>query len=195
LEKEKAIADFVQAYAAYSSTNKAALAGNYLWNSGHADSAPSTNIETAREAVRSMIGIYPNSIMMGADVWAALKFHHDYTDKMKYTNDKMVSPEFVKQMHQFQNFYVGSSMQLNSAGAFVDLWSSYCVVFYKPAGDTPKLDEPSFGYTITPGFSEKPFPYVDIFVEEGGKIVNVRCTDMYDVQAVMMDAAYIIKVL
>ncbi len=98
----------------------------------------------------------------------------------------------LAQVHDLKRVIIGLSMSLNTAGAFVDLWADNAIVCYIPDTITPDLDEPSFGYTVKPGFSPTPYPYVDIFTEEGGKIVNVRCTDMYDTLMIMADAGYLI---
>jgi hypothetical protein len=112
---------------------------------------------------------------------------------MKLTNDKVVRPDLIAQMHDLKRVITGMSMTLDSDEKLVDLWGDFFALAYIPETDTPDLDEPSFGYTIRPAFSPSPYPYVDIFTEEGGKIVNVRCTDMYDTQVIMNSAGYIIK--
>jgi hypothetical protein len=84
-------------------------------------------------------------------------------------------------------------MSVDASGNFVDLWGDNVILAYIPETDTPDIDEPSFGYTVKPGFSPTPYPYVDIFTEEGGKIVNVRCTDMYDQIMIMKGAGFLIK--
>lgn len=191
LEIEKVVADDVTTSTNYSSDHVVTLAGDECWS--EADSTPVNDIEAARSVVRSKIGVYPNTLIMGVDSYDQLKFHSQYTDKMKLTNDKVVRPELIAQMHDLKRVIIGMSMALDSAGALYDLWSDVAILCYIPVTTTPDLDEPSFGYTIKPGFMPSPFPYVDIFVEEGGKIVNVRCTDMYDTLMIMKDAGYLIK--
>jgi hypothetical protein len=191
LELEKVVADDVQATANYSVGNKLALANGTCWSETGSD--PVSNIEAAREAIRGKIGVYPNTMIMGADTYGTLKFHAAYTALMKLTNDKVVRPDLIAQVHDLKKVYIGLSMGLDSNNAFYDLWSDNCILAYIPDTVTPEIDEPSFGYTIKPGFSATPYPYVDIFTEEGGKIVNVRCTDMYDTLMIMQDAGYIIS--
>jgi len=191
LELEKVIADQVQAAGSYSVTNVKALTTTGCWSETGSD--PVNDIETAREVIRGLIGVYPNTLIMGADSYAQLKFHAAYTDILKVTSDKVVRPDLIAQIHDLKRVIVGLSMGLDSAGAFYDLWSDNAILCYIPDTGTPDIDEPSFGYTIKPGFSPTPYPYVDIFSEEGGKIVNVRCTDMYDTIMVMKDAGYLIS--
>lgn len=191
LELEKVIADDIQNTANYSVGNKLALTNSDCWSETGSD--PVSQIETAREAIRAKIGVYPNTLIMGADTYAQLKFHAAYTGILKLTSDKVVRPDLLAQVHDLKRVIIGLSMGLDTAGAFYDLWSDNAILAYIPDTNTPDIDEPSFGYTIKPAFSATPYPYVDIFTEEGGKLVNVRCTDMYDTLMIMADAGYIIS--
>ena len=190
LELEKVVADDVQNASNYSVSNVKALATTACWS--ESTGTPSLDIEAGREQIRSCIGMYPNTLILSASTYALLKFHGDYTAKMKLTNDKVVRPDLLAAVHDLKRVLIGMSMTTDSDGKFVDLWSDNALLCYIPDTTTPSLDEPGFGYTIKPGFSPTPYPYVDIFIEEGGKIVNVRCTDMYDTLFIMPDAGYLI---
>lgn len=191
LELEKVIADQVQTVSNYSADHRLALTGADCWSETGSD--PISAIEDAREVIRSKTGVYPNTLIMGAETYAQLKFHAAYTDILKVTTDKVVRPDLLAQVHDLKRVIIGLSMGLDSDSAFYDLWSDNAILCYIPDTNTPDIDEPSFGYTIKPGFSPTPYPYVDIFTEEGGKIVNVRCTDMYDTIMVMKDCGFIIS--
>lgn len=190
LELEKVIADDIQNVSNYGASNQLALTGSDCWSETGSD--PVNQIEAGREQIRKKIGAYPNTMIMGADSYAQLKFHASYTGLMKTTNDKVVRPELLAQVHDLKRVIIGLSMALDTNNEFYDLWSDNVILAYIPDTGTPEIDEPSFGYTIKPAFSPTPYPYVDIFTEEGGKIVNVRCTDMYDTLLIMADAGYII---
>lgn len=190
LELEQVVSTDVCTPGNYSADHRVALTTTDCWS--ETGSHPIAAIEAARSVIRKSIGIYPNTLILGSDTYDQLKFHADYTDKMKLTNDKVVRPALIAEMHDLKRVIIGLSMALDSAGAFTDLWSDVAILCYIPDTTTPNIDEPSFGYTIKPGFMPSPFPYVDIFTEEGGKIVNVRCTDMYDTLMVMKDAGFLI---
>jgi len=49
-------------------------------------------------------------LILGADSYSQLKFHADYTDKMKTTNDKVVRPELIANMHDLKRVIIGQSM-------------------------------------------------------------------------------------
>jgi hypothetical protein len=192
LELEQKIANDVQNTSTYSSDHVLTLANTTCWDQ-LTTSDPVANIETAREKIRAKTGVYPNTMIVGTDTERALKFHPAYTDLLSHGKDKFVDLTYVCAVHKLDKALVGSSMSVDSEGNFVDLWGDVCILAYMPKTTTPDIDEPSFGYTIRPNFSVKPYPYVDIFVEEGGKLVNVRCTDIYDIVTVMKDCGYLIK--
>lgn len=192
LELEKVVADDVQNASNYINSNTITLSSGDCWS--EAGSTPVTDLEDGREIIRGLVGRYPNTLIMGSTTYQQLKFHAQYTDKMKLTNDKVVRPDLIAQMHDLKRVIIGMSMYTDPVTEkFTDLWGDFALLCYIPDTTTPDIDEPSFGYTIKPGFSPTPYPYVDIFTEEGGKIVNVRCTDMYDTIQIMSAAAYLIK--
>ncbi len=188
LGREYTVATLCQTAGTYASGHSTTLSTAWDATGG----APVADIETGREKIRSAIGRYPNTLVMGASAYEVLKFHDDYTDKMKLTEDKVVRPSLIAQMHDLKNVWIGMGLEVDSAGAFTDLWGDNALLLYIPDGKTPALDEPAFGYTIRP-MNAQSYPYVDIFTEEGGKIVNVRCTDKYDHIVLMPGAGYLIK--
>lgn len=191
LELEKVVADYVQSTANYASGHYTTLSAGTCWS--ETTSTPITDIETGRDKIRSAIGIPPNTMVMGHDTAKALRFHASYTGLMGSDKTKIVGLDFIKEVHMIKNIYVGGALSIDSDEAFQDMWGDFLMLCYIPENDLPDIDEPAFGYTIRPAFSAKPYPYVDIFTEEGGKIVNVRCTDFYTTAMVMSTCGYLIK--
>lgn len=191
LEKEQAVANYIQTAGNYPAGHVLALAGNDCFSEG-ATSKPITVIEAAREKIRDDIGLYPNTMVMGHATEALFKFHPAYVALLDANKTKMVPMDFVASVHNIKTVIVGAAKALNAAGQLEDLWSDFLMLCYIPPSETPDIDEPAFGYTITPTFSPKPYPYVDIFTEEGGKLVNVRCTDFYGIVMIMSACGYLI---
>lgn len=187
VEREYRVATLCQTAGTYASGHSVTLTTAWDETGG----APLSDIETGREKVRSSIGRYPNTLILGASAYETLKFHDDYTGKMKLSEDKVVRPDLIAKMHDLDNVLIGMGVEVNGDGTFTDLWGDNAILCYIPKTKTPALDEPAFGYTIRP-MNAKTFPYVDIFTEEGGKIVNVRCTDCYDHTVLMPGAGYLI---
>ena len=78
LRREKAVADVLFATGTF--TNTAALAGANRWDVD--TSNPVKAVSDAREAVRLLCGLDPNTVVMGAAVWAALRNHPDITSRV-----------------------------------------------------------------------------------------------------------------
>jgi len=165
------------------------LAGANCWSAVGSD--PVGDIEAAREIIRDDIGLYPNTMVMGSTTASLFKFHAAYTGLLNANKDKIVTMETVAAVHDIKKVIVGGAKAINTLGALEDLWSDFFMLCYIPESITPDIDEPAFGYTIRPTFSPKPYPYVDIFTEEGGKLVNVRCTDFYGVTMIMSSCGYL----
>jgi len=192
LELEKRIADKVQSTANYTNNNFRALTGSDCWS--ETGSTPVQDIEDAKELIRSKLGTYPNCLYLGPSTYSALKFHADYTNRMTVQKDKIVSLDWIKSIHELKEVWTGESMGLDSDDTtFTDLWEDTAILYYKPLGGFPDVEEPSFGYIVKPMFPSKPYPYVDVFTEEGGKIINIRCTDMYGDLFVLNTAGYLFK--
>lgn len=189
LRLEKLIADLSQDANNYSSSSVAVLSASDKFT--NETSNPFSVIEAAREAVRSKIARYPNTIVLGASTYAALKNHPMILDRIKYTEHSVMSEELLRQLLDFPNLYVGKAVFVNDAGLFVDVWQDNMILAYVPEQNqnvARNVYEPSFAYTLR----KSGFPVVDKYVE-GGKVSIVRNTDIFVPKIVGPDAAFLIK--
>jgi len=189
LRLEKLIADLSQDANNYSSSSVAILSASDKFT--NETSNPFSVIEAARESVRSKIARYPNTIVLGASTYAALKNHPMILDRIKYTEHSVMSEELLRQLLDFPNLYVGKAVFVNDAGLFVDVWQDNMILAYVPEQNqnvARNVYEPSFAYTLR----KSGFPVVDKYVE-GGKVSIVRNTDIFVPKIVGSDAAFLIK--
>lgn len=189
LELEQTVANYVQTASNYPAGHVTTLAAGDCWSETTSD--PVADIEAAREVVRDAIGLYPNTVVMGHTTATQFKFHAAYTGLLNANKDKIVTMDMIAAVHDINKVVIGGAKALDAAGNLVDLWGDFFMLCYIPPTVTPDIDEPAFGYVIRPTFSPKPYPYVDIFTEEGGKLVNVRCTDFYGVTMIMSACGYL----
>lgn len=192
LELEQTVANYVQTASNYPTGHVTTLAGGDSWS--ETTSNPVSDIEAAREIIRGDIGLYPNTIVMGHTTAALFKFHSAYTGLLNANKDKIVTMDMIAAVHDIKRVIVGGAKAIeivNGVETLADLWGDFFMLCYIPETITPDIDEPAFGYVIRPTFSPKPYPYVDIFTEEGGKLVNVRCTDFYGVTMIMSACGYL----
>lgn len=188
LRREVSCAALAQNINTYLSGGKVALAGASQWSASGGD--PVAVVETGKEVVRSRIGIRPNTILMGASVYAALKFHSKLQGALGANEAKLITLEHLRTLFGIQNIVVGEGLAGDSTTA--DIWGDNLVLAYvaQPgAGEKSDYETPSFGYTLR----KKGMPETDKYDTNGGKVRFVRHTDMYKPVVVGADAGYLIS--
>ncbi len=156
LRLEKAQATLARTAGSYDSSNKATLSGSSQWS--HADSKPSVAVEVAREAIRAKIGRYPNTLMLGAAVFAQLKTHALIIDRIKYTGRDSITPEMLAQLFDVDKVVIGKSVYADpTTGAFTDIWGKDAILAYVAVTPVRSQGSPSYGYT----YRLKNYPVVE----------------------------------
>ncbi|GAB0057421.1 hypothetical protein SIID45300_01749 [Candidatus Magnetaquicoccaceae bacterium FCR-1] len=131
----------------YDSNHKLALTGTDKWSDG-AHSNPGANIEAGREAIRASVGIYPNTLLLSASAFAALKYHPQVIERIKYTGRDSVTPEMIGTLWDIPTVAVGKAVVTDDAGVNTDVWGNNAILAYVPAAPSG-MEEPSYGYTYT----------------------------------------------
>ncbi len=190
LRHEKKCADLAQTAENYPTGNKVTLSGTSQFT--HASSDPIGVIEDAKEAVRSKIGKRPNTMIIGASSFKALKNHAQLIERIKYSMTGVVTVDLMKQIFGIDNIFVGEAVYVSGAGTFSDIWADNIILAYVPAAPqsgerTPY--EPSFAYTLR----KKGKPEIDKRDEEGGKLRLIRNTDIFVPKIVGAEAGYLIS--
>lgn len=188
LRREVACAKLAQSPSTYLAGAKVTLAGSSQWSNGGGD--PIQDVERGKEVVRSRVGIRPNTITMGASVYASLKFHPKLQEALGSNERKLITLEHLKALFGVQDIFIGEA--LANAGTFGDIWTDSLQLAYvaKPqAGTQTNYEDPSFGYTLR----RKGMPEIDTYDAAGGKVRYVRNTDIYKPVVVGADAGYLIS--
>lgn len=136
----------------YDNDHKVALAGSDKWS--HVDGTPTADIASAKSAVRSSIGIDPNTVLLSAQAFEAASTNPSVLERFKFTSSDPVTPAMLAKIWEVDQVVVGKAVKASDAGAMSDVWGNNAVVAYvaKPTGGSGgeiSLDmaEPSFGYT------------------------------------------------
>lgn len=188
LRREIACAKLAQNPNTYGAGAKVTLAGSSQWSNGGGD--PVADVERGKEVIRSRVGIRPNTITMGASVYASLKFHPKLQEALGSNERKLITVEHLKALFGINDIHIGEA--LANTGSFGDIWSDSLQLAYvaKPqAGAKTDYEEPSFGYTLR----RKGMPEIDAYDTAGGKVRYVRNTDIYKPVVVGSDAGYLIS--
>lgn len=188
LRREVACAGLAQNVNTFQAGGKVALVGASQWSANGGD--PVAVVEAGKEVVRARIGIRPNTIVMGASVYASLKFHSKLWGALGANETKLITVEHLRALFGVQNIVIGEALAGDTATA--DIWADNLILAYvaQPgAGQSDDYETPSFGYTLR----KKGMPETDKYDTNGGKVRYVRHTDMYKPVVVGADAGYLIS--
>lgn len=157
LGREVEIANMVRDPANYKPNNQTAFTGTDKWSDPA--SKPKDDIKEAKEAVRRMIGRYPNVLVLGPSAFNALDDHPAITEKFKYTSSDSITSEMLAKYFNVEKVLIGKAVALaenasdnDPAG---DVWGNDAVLAYVPKGANYMV--PAFGYT----YRLKGYPIVE----------------------------------
>jgi hypothetical protein len=130
----------------YDNNHKVTLSGTDKWSDGASD--PTANIDSGKEAIRTSVGIYPNTLVLSAQAFNALKNHPSISERFKYTSRESVTPEMLSALLDLEKVVVGKAVAFDDDGSDIDIWGNNAILAYVPS--TPSgMEDPSFGYTYT----------------------------------------------
>jgi hypothetical protein len=119
------------------------------WDDDTSD--PVGDVETGRTTVAKTIGVLPNTLVMGFDVWSALKQHPDLLDRIKYTERGILTPDIAAGIFEVENILVGTAVKEKAlegaTGSMAYIWGEEAALIYVPAN--PGLMTPAAGYTFS----------------------------------------------
>lgn len=160
---------------------------------GAADSTPLKDMEAGFEAVRKVTGNRPNIITMGASVMSLLRYHPEIQAAIGSNERKRITEQILQDLLNVSKVLIGGAVSLDPKGESVgDIWKDNVMLHYvaPQQADADSADEyvPSFGYT----FRRKGAPVIDTYDSVGGKVKNIRYTDIYKVAVVGSENGYLI---
>lgn len=165
LEHEYSSAVIARNAANYPASNKTTLVGTAKWT--NAAGNPTNDIETAKEAIRGQIGVYPNVALLSATSFKACKTNPQILDRLKYTSATSVTEDMLATLWGLDKVVVGKAVVATGQNdTFGDVWGNDTVLAYVSEGSDPGVDanaeEPSYGYTyVIEGMPAVEEPYWD----------------------------------
>jgi hypothetical protein len=142
LEVERA--NLARNTASYAASNRVALGSGARFSDAGVD--PMTAIEAGKEAVRAAIGVYPNTICMGARVMSALRRNAAMLDRIKYTQRGVMTEEILAEVFEVERVVVGKGITVDQADVATDVWGTDVIMAYTAIGAVDNA-QPSFAYT------------------------------------------------
>ena len=132
--------------ATYQSSNKnTALSGASLW-SAKSTGDPFQDIEEARYAIRSQCGMDPNTMVLSASAFKAIRVNDAILKHFIYTDATSVTVQKLTALFDIENIVVGKAVTYDAIVGWSDIWGDNAVLAYVPPGASSQM-EPSFGYT------------------------------------------------
>jgi hypothetical protein len=132
--------------AQYDNNHKITLAGVTKWSDPASD--PIVQMDTYKEAIRSTVGIRPNTLLLSAQAFSAAKTNVKIRAQFQYTNPDSLTLEMLARVFDVKRLVVGEAVTSNDAGVISDVWGNNAILAYVP--DVPtSMEVPSYGYTYT----------------------------------------------
>jgi len=130
----------------YDDDHKVTLTGGAKWTNDGSD--PKKDIEDAKEAIRSTVGIRPNVLLLSARAYSALKDHPKLIERYKFTTHETITTNMLTALFEVPKIVVGEAVYANEKDDFSDIWGNNAILAYVPTSPSSN-GEPSYGYTYT----------------------------------------------
>ncbi|KVD70126.1 major capsid protein [Burkholderia ubonensis] len=145
LQLERDQAALATTAANYNASNVLAATGTAMWSDPSCN--PIAQVLEAREVIRSKIGRYPNTMLISAKAFAALKTNPAVRDQLKYTGSNLVTTAMLASWFEVQKVVVATAVTAtDDSDDLGDVWGSNAVLAYVPQ-QASTIAQPSFGYT------------------------------------------------
>jgi hypothetical protein len=96
-------------------------------------------------------GREPNTLVLGAKVYSALKNHPDLRERIQFVSDTIVTREIMARLFEVDNIYVARAVQATNlegeTAAYDFMLGKHAWLGY--VAPSPSMEEPSAGYTFT----------------------------------------------
>ena len=187
LKLEKQCADLAQDPKNYATENKIALSGKSQFTNDASD--PLKVVNAGKDAVCGKIGKDPNTLVMGQEVWQALKQNTSLKNLIASSSNKIITLDLLKEFFEIENIVVGRSIYADANNNFARVWGNNIILAYVPKLTSRTEYDPSFGYTVR----KKDALQIDEYQKEGNKVKYIRATDIYTPFLVGAEAGYLIS--
>lgn len=187
LKHEKQCAELAQNPDNYAVSNKSSLAGSSKFSDK--DSDPVGVVDDAKDQICKQIGQDPNTLVMGQEVWTALKRNKALKDMIASTSNKTITLDLLKEFFEIENIFIGRAIYSDAQNKFQRVWGNNIILAFVPSLTSKTQYDPSYGYTVR----KKDALQIDEYEKEGNKVKYIRGTDIYTPFLVGPDAGYLIS--
>ncbi len=190
LEREKAIADYVQNPDNFSSDMKIVMEPGITFTNGYGDFSINNIIETATDKIRANISRKPNIVIMGPTTFNQICANSNITSIIQNSGTIKLNLKLLQDLFEIENIFIGLGVSSTDGRNFDDIWGNSLIFAYVDQSDDNSRSQynPSYGYI----FEKEGMPEIDTYYENGGKIKVIRATDNWTLKVVCPEAAFLI---
>lgn len=172
VERENEAAQIARTAGSYPTANKKTYSVDAeKWNDPSSD--PVGDVMAARNAVRSGIGVYPDTLTVSPKARDALQIHPDIIATLRDSDIKMANLEQIARALNVERVVVGEGTYWNGT-AFVDIWGNDAILAYTKVATLDDGGSPAYGYT----YQLEEYPFVEeTYVDRRAKSEIVPVTD------------------
>lgn len=147
LRLEIAQAALATTFANYAASNRITLAGTAQWSDYSGTSNPSLVVENAKNAIRALTGVRPNTMVIGPTVLSALKRHPQLLEQFKYTSAQTLNMAQLSEFFGVANIFSADAIQASDAGVISDVWGKHVILAHTEMSGVADMGTPTYGYT------------------------------------------------
>lgn len=190
LDLEKTLADIAQSTDNYASGHSESLSGTDQWDD-YTNSNPLKKIRDMKETIRSKIFMYPNVMIVSANVHNKLLDHPTITDRIKYTQLGVVTEQLLARLFEIDKYLVAGGGYVSSAEGqtetLANIWDKSVVLAY--VTPTPGIKQISYSYL----FRREGYRLVERWRDDPLRSDWIRVSDKYDYHIIANTAGYLLK--
>lgn len=120
-----------------------------LWDN-YSTSDPISDVETGKRTILVSTGFMPNTLVLGYDVFKALKNHPDIVDRYKYTSSEVITEQMLARLFGVQRILVAQAIKATNnegaTGAYDFIYGKNALLCY--TAPNPTILTPSAGYVF-----------------------------------------------
>lgn len=194
LDRENRAAALFTTAANYPTGNKVTLSGTSQWNEATQVSTPVKDVMTAHLAV-AKIGQKANTLILGPDVWAALKVNKQITDRVSPSKLGVVSTEDLAAIFEVDQVLIPKGVQVSAAGVASFVWGKHAVLaFIQPGASMADVTfAKSFFWTGAPGTTGGVSTEIGRLTPPSAKADELAVHMYYDLKQTSNVSAYLIE--
>lgn len=121
-----------------------------LWDN-YTSGTPIEDVELGRTTMLSTTGYMPNTMVLGYEVFVALKHHPEFRELIKYVRDDVVTAQIMAKYFELDRILIAKAIFNSAAEGATDSFSfihgKHALLCY--VEPSPGLMKPSAGYTFT----------------------------------------------